>query len=253
LLAGATSNLSLYHDNTVQEEDDPSAGRIGRAVEELEEIGDPELEAMGQRILERPAGWKIGLALVVVLVIVGGAVFGWVMRSQISRLPRLDEGQAKALAEHVRAAAELPAHRRRATVGRAMAQIEQERIPGPLLRAMVDGGRQTEHTRLLALRHALEHAEVRPLWQELCPADFDIEALGEGQESGARVYQLCGLHRFELLSASHVITSHAGEVLAAHAIFHHLQQHDALTDVEIEALRAFARGTVAASRAIPFE
>jgi hypothetical protein len=243
----------LYHDNTVQEEEDSGGDRIGAATEELEEIGDPELEAMGERIMERSSGWKIGSVVLVALVIAGGAVFGWVMRSQISRLPRLDEEEAKGLAEHVKAAAELPAHRRRATVGRALAQIEQERIPGPLLRAMVDGGRQTEHTRLLALRRALEHVEVRPLWRELCPKDIDLEALGEGESSGSRVYQLCRLHRFELLSPSHVVASHAGEVLAAHAIFHHLQEHDALTDVEIEALRSFARGTVSATRSIPFE
>ncbi len=236
----------------MQEEDEPAGQRIGRSLEEQPEIGDPALEAMEDRVLERPAVWKLAGGLLVALLIVGSALFGWVMRSQISRLPRLSPAQVRELSEALRAASKLPPHRRRATVGRALANIERDRLPGPLVRALSEGGSQVEHTRLAGLRRALVHPEVRSTWPALCPADLDLEALGAAERSGLRVYEACGLHNMKLLSASHVVSSHASEVLAAHAIFRHLRDHDALTDIEQRALSALARGTVRATPALPF-
>lgn len=235
----------------MQEEEEPIG--IGQALEELDEIGDPELEAIQERIVEKRFGWGASTVLVVVVVVVSSAVFGWVMRGQISRLPRLTEEDARALADTLRTASELPPHRRRALVGRALGRVEQERIPTPLSRALVDGGRQAEHTRLLSLRRALAHPDVRPLWQDMCPAELDLEKLASEPKSGTRVFELCDLHRLELLSASHVVTSNADEVLAAHAIMKHLHDHDALTDVERRALGELARGSVAATPALPFQ
>ena len=222
----------------LDEEEEPL---VADADDALDEIGDPELEAIEERIIERTPGWKIGGAVVAALVIGGGAVFGYVMRSAISTLPRLKDADIAELNAQIDAADELPAHRRRAHVGRALAEIEHGRLPQPLLGAMVDGGRQTEHTRLGMLRAALVDPEVRPLWDTLCPASFDLEAIADEDRSGERVFQRCGLHRVKLMTASPVMMARASEVLAAHAIFAHLEDHDALTDVEIRALRAFAR------------
>lgn len=232
--------------------DDDDAGDAREADEEHEDLVDPELAALEARIIIRTPAWKISALVVTCALIIGSGLAAWVMKSRLSGLPALDEQAARELGRELDVLRELPPHRRRGAAGRALGAIETERLPAPLIVGLVDGGRQSEWVRLATLRAALLDPEVLPLWRDLCGADFDLEETSRTSRSGMRVYERCGLHRFELLSASHVVTSHAEEVLAAHAIFRHLHDEDALTEVEERALRLFGEGTVEAAPALPF-
>lgn len=228
-------------------------GEAREASDEHEDLVDPEIEALEARIAPRTPAWQIGAFVVTVALVLGSALSSWMMSAKkTSSLPSLDEDAARELGRELDVLRELPPHRRRGAAGRALAAIEEGRLPAPLIVALVDGGRQSEPVRLATLRGALSDPAVVPLWRDLCGVDFDLEETSRASRSGMRVYEACGLHRFGLSSASHVVTSHAEEVLAAHAIFRHLQDADALTEVEARALRSLGEGTVAATPALPF-
>jgi hypothetical protein len=261
----------LYHDIDVKEEDheEPARSDDGAAIPALpalpaiqatppalEEVRDPELEAIREKIVQRRSSWQLAAVLGVAVLLVGSAIFGWVMRSSTTRLsplPPLSEEDAAALSRALEEASDLPGHRRRAKVGRALAHVEQRRIPMPLVSAWMDGAQMSEHERLAVLRRALAHPEVRPLWERLCPERTDIEELDAEPKSGIRTFQACGLHRLALMSPSHVVTARGSEVLAAHAAYEHLRAREALTDIETRALRALCEGTVDATPAVPWE
>ncbi len=227
-------------------------GDVHEATDIHAEIGDPGLEAMGRRIVERTPSWKVAAVFVVAIVVGGGALFAWANASLPPPLPRLEETTVRELAAQLDRFAELPPHRRRAAAGRALGLIEADRVAEPLLRALVDGGRRTEFSRLELLETALSDPDVAPLWRDLCPVDFDLAEVARTEASGPKVFEQCDLHQMELVMSSRVITTPAIDLLVAHAIYRHLADHDALTEVEERALVMMSEGSVNATRAPPF-
>lgn len=177
---------------------------------------------------------KLIAAIVAVVVIATIAIF--VAIKQANKLPALDPDEVKKIGE---ALDQVPPEYRQQIAAAALVELEGERIPAKLHEAFDTLNKAPPGMAdLLLIAPFANDEESLETWLLACPDGAAVIADAATQGGGAKVvYEQCDLARLGLLGASELGGVGLGRLVATHAVWAHLVDHDSETSLERRLLR----------------
>lgn len=177
---------------------------------------------------------KLIAAIVAAVVIAAVAIV--VAIRQANKLPSLDPDEVKKIGE---ALDQIPAEYRQEVAAAALVELEVGRIPLKLREGFkAISMAPAEMADLLLVEPFANDPESLEAWLLACPDGAAVIAEAAEQGGGARaVYERCELGRLGLLGDSELGGVSLGRLVATHAVWAHLVDHDSEADIERRLLR----------------
>ncbi|MFV8754493.1 hypothetical protein ACNOYE_28425 [Nannocystaceae bacterium ST9] len=181
--------------------------------------------------------WTLVVGSIAIALIGAGVIW-----RRMTGLPSLDRETEQDIREALPEIEKLPVEIRRSFAARALAELEPERLPAPMIAALNDYGGAPPHYAGMVLLEPFAHdADTRATWELACPAG--LGAIADGAAEGPRAtYLRCELDRLELIEAGEISAASLGELVVAHAAWAWLVEHHADSELERRLLRMLVLG-----------
>lgn len=179
----------------------------------------------------------VSLVSLVMAVLVAALVW-W----RLTRLPSLDRETEQNVREALGEIEKLPIDVRRSFAAQAIAELETDRLPSALVDAFGDYVEvPPEYAGIVLLEPFAHDVDARASWDLACPVG--LAAIADGAAEGPRVtYVRCELARFNLVKADELVDVSVPELVACHAAWAWLVEHDADSELERRVFRLLMLG-----------
>lgn len=186
---------------------------------------------------DRRARVKWLIATLFALAVVGGTALWWTTRSRLPDPPQKTLESVRAAMPQIRT---MRPEVRVAFAGRALADLDVDRLPPKLRDAFGDLETVPPFEMQLVAMRALSDPAVAALWTNACPAG--AHALAEATslpplEAAHRLYEACDFARFGFLSLREVEGTNASLLALAYTAYAELKSKRALLTEEESLLR----------------
>jgi hypothetical protein len=182
----------------------------------------------------------VGLGIAVAVAVILGAGWAW---WRATGLPPLDPKTQQSVTEALDLLDTLPREHHSQLAAQAMAELEGERLPAPMVKAFDDASSvPPDMVGLVSMRPFAEDADSLKAWAVACPAGAD--AIAEVSQTGDidKMFADCSLGRWSLIDGTAARRMSRGRLILAHAAWGWLVDHHAETELERRVLRVFVQG-----------
>jgi hypothetical protein len=182
----------------------------------------------------------LGLGVAVAVLAIVAAGWAW-WRS--TALPPLDPETKQSVREAMDTLDTLPREYHAQLAARAIAELEGERLPEPMLKAFEDAQAVPPGmVNQVLMRPFADDADSLRAWAVACPAGAD--AIAEVTASGDidKLFADCELGRWSLIDGTAARRMSAGRLILSHAAWGWLVDHHSETELERRILRVFVQG-----------